>query len=82
MGRLRRNLSEVVTGQGILLMTGSLIVLKILYELGHAITARHGGCRVSTIGVDSFGWPVLYTDVTDAEAEPAQPLLAIAAPVR
>jgi putative peptide zinc metalloprotease protein len=71
---------EVVTGSGIVMMAAILVVSKVFHELGHAITAAHYGCRVSTIGIAFFfGWPVLYTDVTDAwKLSRRGPLLAIA----
>ncbi|MEO5328877.1 MAG: HlyD family efflux transporter periplasmic adaptor subunit [Magnetococcus sp. THC-1_WYH] len=45
----------------------ALLLLKSLHELGHALTAHHFGCRVSSMGVAFIVmWPVLYTDVSDA----------------
>lgn len=45
----------------------SLIVLKILHELGHAYTAVKYGCKVPTMGVAFLVmFPVLYTDASDA----------------
>jgi putative peptide zinc metalloprotease protein len=44
-----------------------LAITKILHELGHAYVAKAYGCRVPVIGVAFLvGWPVLYTDTTDA----------------
>ncbi|MEN3030261.1 HlyD family efflux transporter periplasmic adaptor subunit [Chromobacterium amazonense] len=44
----------------------SLGLAKILHELGHALTARHFGCRVPAMGVAFLVMmPVLYTDTND-----------------
>ncbi|MBL8574383.1 MAG: HlyD family efflux transporter periplasmic adaptor subunit [Hyphomicrobiaceae bacterium] len=43
-----------------------LFALKCIHELGHAVMAKHHGCRVPTMGVAlMLGAPVLYTDTTD-----------------
>ena len=45
----------------------SLSLAKCVHELGHALTARHFGCRVPTMGVAFLVMaPVLYTDTNDA----------------
>ncbi|MGL1273900.1 hypothetical protein ACSTKP_23775, partial [Vibrio parahaemolyticus] len=45
----------------------SLSLAKILHEMGHALTARHFGCRVPAMGVAFLVMmPVLYTDTNDA----------------
>ena len=45
----------------------TLLIVKILHEFGHAYTAKAAGCRVPVIGVAFLvGWPVLYTDTSDA----------------
>ncbi len=55
------------TAQGFAFYAISLIVLKILHELGHAYTARHFGARVPVIGLAFLVmFPILYTDTTDA----------------
>jgi putative peptide zinc metalloprotease protein len=44
-----------------------LSLSKVIHELGHAFTASHFGCRVPTMGVAfMMGFPMLWTDVTDA----------------
>lgn len=51
----------------LLLIAGTVVVVKILHELGHALTAHRYGCHVPTMGVAFMVlWPVLYTDTTDA----------------
>ena len=45
----------------------ALVLLKLVHELGHALTAVRYGCRVPTMGVALLVlYPVLYTDTTDA----------------
>lgn len=45
----------------------SLSIAKVLHEMGHALTARHFGCRVPAMGVAFLVMmPVLYTDTNDA----------------
>ncbi|WP_293231701.1 biotin/lipoyl-binding protein [Paludibacterium sp.] len=51
----------------------SLGVAKLAHELGHALTARHFGCRVPTMGVAFLVMvPVLYTDTNDAWKLPSR----------
>jgi putative peptide zinc metalloprotease protein len=53
--------------QGALAFIIALTLVKILHELGHAWVARYHGAHVRTIGVALIvGWPILYTDTTDA----------------
>ncbi|MGC0153114.1 HlyD family efflux transporter periplasmic adaptor subunit [Chromobacterium vaccinii] len=48
-------------------IAASLSLAKMLHELGHALTARHFGCRVPAMGVAFLVMvPVLYTDTSDA----------------
>ncbi|MBL8471744.1 MAG: HlyD family efflux transporter periplasmic adaptor subunit [Rhodocyclaceae bacterium] len=45
----------------------ALSASKVVHELGHAVAARHHGCRVPSMGVAFLVlWPVLYTDTTEA----------------
>jgi len=54
------------TLQGFLFYGLSLVVLKILHELGHAYAARHFGARIPVIGLAFLVmFPILYTDTTD-----------------
>ncbi len=58
---------HLFTFQGLFAYFAVLFVVKLLHELGHAFVAKHYGCRVPIIGVAFLvGWPVLYTDTTDA----------------
>lgn len=44
-----------------------LVFVKVIHELGHAITAKRYGCRVPTMGMAFLVlWPVAYTDTSDA----------------
>jgi putative peptide zinc metalloprotease protein len=55
------------TPSGAAFFTGTLLVLKLLHELGHAYVAAARGCAVSSMGVAfMLGAPMPYTDVTDA----------------
>lgn len=52
--------------QGMLNYGLALTVVKILHELGHAITAKRYGCRVPTMGVAFMVlWPMPYTDTNE-----------------
>ena len=58
---------HVFTPEGILATAGMLSFSKVVHELGHAFAASHFGCRVPAMGVALLlGFPVLWTDVTDA----------------
>ncbi|MBF0181528.1 MAG: HlyD family efflux transporter periplasmic adaptor subunit [Magnetococcales bacterium] len=40
--------------------------VKIVHELGHALTAKRYGCRVPTMGIGFLVlWPVFFTDTTE-----------------
>lgn len=44
----------------------ALTLVKVLHELGHAVTAKRLGCRVPAMGVAFLVlWPVAYTDTND-----------------
>jgi putative peptide zinc metalloprotease protein len=44
----------------------ALSAMKVVHEMGHALTAKRYGCRVPSMGVALLVlWPVLYTDVTE-----------------
>jgi len=54
------------TWEGIAWSGVTLVLAKILHELGHGYAAKRHGCRVPTMGVAFLVmWPVLYTDTTD-----------------
>ena len=45
----------------------TLIGVKFIHELGHALVAKRHGCRVPTMGLAFLVmWPVAYTDVTES----------------
>ncbi len=55
------------TLEGAALAGATLIVSKVLHELGHAYTCKRYGGRVATMGVALLVlWPVLYTDTSGA----------------
>jgi putative peptide zinc metalloprotease protein len=55
------------TPLGLVYFSVAVIAAKILHEFGHALTARHFGCSVKSMGVAMLMfWPILYTDTTDA----------------
>lgn len=55
------------TLEGAALAGLTLVLAKVLHELGHAYACKHYGCRVSTMGVALVVmWPVLYTDTSGA----------------
>lgn len=44
----------------------ALVGVKVLHELGHAITAKRYGCRVPTMGIAFLVmWPMAYTDTNE-----------------
>ena len=59
--------ADTFTFSGAGLLAVSMILVKLLHELGHGYAAVHYGCRVPVIGVAFIvGMPMLYCDVTDA----------------
>lgn len=51
----------------------ALVLSKSLHELGHALTAKHFGCRVPVMGVAILVlWPVLYTEASDVWKLPSR----------
>ncbi|MCF7987462.1 MAG: HlyD family efflux transporter periplasmic adaptor subunit [Methylovulum sp.] len=57
----------VFSPEGMLATAAMLSLSKVVHELGHAFTASYFGCRVPSMGVAfMLGFPMLWTDVTDA----------------
>lgn len=55
------------TLEGAALAGLTLMLAKVLHELGHAYTCKRQGARVATMGVALLVlWPVLYTDTSGA----------------
>ncbi|MBF0107946.1 MAG: hypothetical protein HQL76_02050 [Magnetococcales bacterium] len=58
--------SGFLTPSGLAHSAFALVIAKSVHELGHAIVARHFGCRVTTMGIAFITlWPVLYTETND-----------------
>lgn len=57
-----------LSSPGGLAMYGAMLILSaVAHEFGHAIAARHFGCRVGTMGIALIVMvPTLYSDVTDS----------------
>jgi putative peptide zinc metalloprotease protein len=65
--------SHVFTAEGMLTTALMLSLSKMIHELGHAFTASHFGCRVPSMGIAfMMGFPMLWTDVTDAWRLPSR----------
>ncbi|MCE0495920.1 HlyD family efflux transporter periplasmic adaptor subunit [Vibrio salinus] len=59
--------SYLYSAEGAVISVITIILVKVLHELGHAFTCKRYGARVSTIGIMFIlFWPVLYTDVSGA----------------
>ncbi|MEM7542429.1 MAG: HlyD family efflux transporter periplasmic adaptor subunit, partial [Pseudomonadota bacterium] len=55
------------TWQGLLTFGASMVMVKVVHELGHALTATRYGVHVSNMGVAFMVFfPLLYTDVSDS----------------
>ncbi len=64
--RFSTTLTDSFTLTGLFSYGVALTVVKLLHELGHAVTAKRFGCRVPTMGVAFLVmWPVAYTDTND-----------------
>lgn len=53
--------------EGIVVFALTIFFSKILHEFAHALTAKHYGVRVPTLGVALLVfWPLMYTDASDS----------------
>lgn len=60
------SLIDTLTWNGLVGYGITLFLVKIVHELGHAVTAKRYGCRVPAMGVAFLVmWPMLYSDTTD-----------------
>ncbi|GAA0786811.1 HlyD family efflux transporter periplasmic adaptor subunit [Marinobacterium sediminicola] len=84
-GSFTSTLVDMFSLSGLLAYGVTLVCVKFLHELGHALTAKHLGCRVPTMGIAFLVmFPMAYTDVNDAWKLPSrkQRLLVGAAGIR
>lgn len=64
--RFAATLVDTLTWSGMASYGATLIVVKFLHELGHALTAKRYGCRVPAMGIAFLVlWPVAYTDTNE-----------------
>lgn len=60
-------LAELFTPGNLVLLTCSVAAIKVLHELGHALTCHHFGGECHELGVILVGFmPLLYCDVSDS----------------
>ncbi len=58
--------SHFFTLQGLLIYVTAIVFVKLIHELGHAYTAKHYGCRVTSMGLAFMVMvPMLYSDMSD-----------------
>ncbi len=59
-------LVDMLSWKGLVTYGVVLAGVKVLHELGHAVTAKRFGCRVPTMGIAFLVlWPVAYTDTNE-----------------
>lgn len=64
--RFLSSLVDTFSWQGLLGYGVTLVCVKFLHELGHAVTAKRYGCRVPAMGVAFLVlFPMAYTDVNE-----------------
>jgi len=60
------SLVDTFNWEGLAAYGVSLVVVKLLHELGHAFTAKRYGCRIPSMGVAFLVlWPMAYTDTNE-----------------
>ncbi|MBF0296469.1 MAG: HlyD family efflux transporter periplasmic adaptor subunit [Magnetococcales bacterium] len=61
-----QSLLQTLTWEGAFWYGVTLSGVKIVHELGHALTAKRYGCRVPTMGIGFLVlWPVFFTETTE-----------------
>lgn len=64
--RFAATLVDTLSWSGLASWGLTLAAVKVLHELGHAVTAKRLGCRVPSMGVAFLVlWPVAYTDTNE-----------------
>ncbi|MBF0455115.1 MAG: HlyD family efflux transporter periplasmic adaptor subunit [Magnetococcales bacterium] len=65
--RFQASFHFILSPHGAMWYLGALLLVKIVHELGHALTACRLGCRIPTMGVAFMVFfPLLYTDTSEA----------------
>ncbi|MBF0422333.1 MAG: peptidase M50 [Magnetococcales bacterium] len=58
--------TSLTTPVGMITLLATVMVTKLVHELGHALVATQLGCRVPAMGVAFLVmWPLLYTDTNE-----------------
>ena len=74
------DVNDLLSQQNILTMLVIFILVKVLHEAGHALSARHFGAECNDCGVMLMVFtPVLYTSVSDAWMLPGRQRMIISA---
>jgi putative peptide zinc metalloprotease protein len=64
--RFAATLVDTMSWSGLASYGATLAAVKVLHELGHAVTAKRMGCKVPSMGLAFLVmWPVAYTDTND-----------------
>jgi len=64
--RVTSGFSWFITPVGMAVFALTLVVVKLIHEMGHALMCKHFGLRVPTMGVAFLVmWPVMYTDASE-----------------
>jgi putative peptide zinc metalloprotease protein len=65
--RLVEPQAEFLSPLGLLYLVGTLLVIKVLHEFGHALVCKHFGGHVTEVGLAFVAFaPCFYCDVSDA----------------
>lgn len=61
------SIRDLTQPQNLLMLAATIVVIKILHELGHGLTCHHYGGECHEIGILLVGFlPLLYCDVSDS----------------
>ncbi|MEZ6127227.1 MAG: HlyD family efflux transporter periplasmic adaptor subunit [Planctomycetaceae bacterium] len=60
-------ISQLLTSQNVILLSITIVVVKLLHEIGHGLTCYHYGGECHELGCIMIGFlPLLYCDVSDS----------------